>query len=92
VYAGTPDQTFTIPVRSLMQLNARWQFVFLYTEPARAKDIAVGDINTAVADGAIRVGGDAGLPLHVYPLADTAVAHQAVQEGAVGKVLIDCTA
>lgn len=92
IYAGTPDQTFTLPVRSQMQLNARWQFVFVYTEPARAKDIAVGDVNTAVADGAVRVGGDAGLPLHVFPLADTAVAHEAVEEGAVGKVLIDCTA
>lgn len=92
IYAGTPDQTVTLPVRSQMQLNARWQFVFVYTEPARAKDIAVGDVNTAVADGAIRVGGDAGLPLHVFPLADTAVAHTAVEEGAVGKVLIDCTA
>jgi NADPH2:quinone reductase len=92
IYAGTPEQTFTAPVRSQMQLNARWQFVFVYTEPARAKEIGVGDINTAVADGAIRVGGDAGLPLHVYPLAETAVAHKAVEEGAVGKVLIDCTA
>lgn len=92
IYAGTPDQTFTLPVRSQMQLNARWQFVFVYTEPARAKEIAVGDVNTAVADGALRVGGDAGLPLHVFPLAETAQAHAAVEEGAIGKVLIDCTA
>lgn len=92
IYAGTADQTFTVPVRSQMQLNARWQFMLLYSEPARAKDIAVGDINTAVADGAIRVGGDAGLPLHVYPLAETAEAHAAVEQGAVGKVLIDVTA
>ena len=91
IYAGTPDQTFTLPVRSQMQLNARWQFVFVYTEPARAKDIAVGDVSTAVADGAIRVGGAAGLPLHFFPLAETAEAHAAVAEGAVGKVLIDCT-
>jgi NADPH:quinone reductase len=92
VYAGTPDQTFTLPVRSQMQLNARWQFVFVYTEPARAKDIAVGDVNTAVLDGAVRVGEDAGLPLHVFPLERTADAHRAVEEGAVGKVLVDCTA
>jgi NADPH2:quinone reductase len=92
VYAGTPDQTFTLPVRSQMQLNARWQFVFVYTEPARAKDIAVGDVNTAVLDGAVRVGDDAGLPLHVFPLERTADAHRAVEDGAVGKVLVDCTA
>jgi len=35
------------------------------------------------------VGEDAGLPLHRFPLENTADAHQAVQDGAVGKVLID---
>jgi NADPH2:quinone reductase len=40
----------------------------------------------------VRVGDDAGLPLHVFPLAETAAAHQAVQDGVVGKVLIDVTA
>jgi NADPH2:quinone reductase len=91
VYAGTPDQTFTVPVRSQMRLNARWQFVLVYSEPARAKEIAVGDVNTAVADGAIRIGEDAGLPLHVFPLEQAADAHRAVEDGATGKVLIDVT-
>jgi NADPH2:quinone reductase len=92
IYAGTPDQSFTAPVRSQMQLNARWQFVMVYSEPARAKDLAVGDINTAVADGAVRVGDDVGLPLHVFPLAQTADAHRAVQDGVTGKVLVDVSA
>src|SRR3954454_8319329 len=90
IYAGTPDQSFTAPVRSQMQLNARWQFVMVYSEPARAKDIAVGDVTTAVLDGAIRVGEDVGLPLHVFPLEQTADAHRAVQDGVTGKVLVDC--
>ena len=89
IYAGTPDQSFTAPVRSQMQLNAQWQFVMVYSEPARAKDIAVGDVNTAVLDGAVRVGEDVGLPLHVFPLEQTADAHRAVQDGVTGKVLID---
>jgi NADPH2:quinone reductase len=92
IYAGTEGQQMTVPVRSQMTANARWQFVLVYTEPARAKEIGVEDVATAVADGAVRVGGDAGLPLHVYPLDQTAVAHQAVEEGAIGKVLIDVTA
>jgi len=91
VYAGTAEDSMTIPVRSQMTTNARWQFVLVYTEPARAKEIGVEDIATAVADGAVRVGGEAGLPLHVYPLDQTAEAHQAVEEGAIGKVLIDVT-
>jgi NADPH2:quinone reductase len=92
VYAGTDQDSVTIPVRAQMAANARWQFVMVYSEPARAKELGVEDVAAAVADGAVRVGGDAGLPLHVYPLEQTAVAHQAVQEGAIGKVLIDVTA
>ncbi|MCZ2824451.1 MULTISPECIES: NADPH:quinone reductase [unclassified Modestobacter] len=92
MYADDGGAEVTVPVRSQMVPNARWQFVLVYTEPTRAKDIAVGDVNAAVLDGAIRVGEDAGLPLHVHPLAETAAAHQAVQDGAVGKVLIDVTA
>jgi NADPH:quinone reductase len=50
---------------------------------------AVEDITSALMDGALPVGEDAGLPLHRFPLASTADAHQAVEDGAVGKVLID---
>jgi NADPH2:quinone reductase len=92
MYAGSGDDSVTVPVRSQMNPNARWQFVLVYTEPARAKEIAVEDVNAAVLDGAVRVGEAAGLPLHVYPLAETAQAHQAVEDGAVGKVLVDVTA
>jgi NADPH2:quinone reductase len=92
MYADDGGAEVTVPVRLQMTANARWQFVLVYTEPARAKDLGVEDVNAAVLDGAVRVGEDAGLPLHVYPLAETAAAHQAVQDGAVGKVLIDVTA
>jgi len=92
MYADDGGAEVTIPVRAQMAPNARWQFVLVYTEPARAKEIAVEDVNAAVLDGAIGVGDDAGLPLHVYPLAETAAAHQAVADGAVGKVLVDVTA
>jgi len=92
MYAGSAGEELTIPVRSQMTANARWQFVLVYTEPARAKALAVEDVNAAVLDGAIRVGREAGLPLHIFPLAETAEAHRAVQDGAVGKVLIDVTA
>ena len=39
-----------------------------------------------------RIGEEVGLPLHVYPLEQTADAHRAVEHGAVGKVLVDVTA
>ena len=92
MYADDGGAEVTVPVRAQMVPNARWQFVLVYTEPERAKAIAVEDVNAAVLDGAVRVGEDAGLPLHVFPLAETAQAHRAVEEGAVGKVLVDVTA
>jgi NADPH2:quinone reductase len=78
-----------LPVRQLLFQNARYQFVLVYTVPTAAKEHAVADVAAAVADGALPVGEDAGLPLHRYPLEETAEAHAAVQRGAVGKVLID---
>ena len=70
-------------------LNARWQVVLVYTVPADAKAVAIADVSAAVADGAVRVGEQAGLPLHHFALEQTAAAHDAVQAGATGKVLID---
>jgi NADPH2:quinone reductase len=92
MYADDGGAEVTVPVRAQMTANARWQFVLVYTEPERAKAIAVEDVDAAVLDGAVRVGADAGLPLHVFPLAETAQAHRAVEDGAVGKVLVDVTA
>jgi NADPH2:quinone reductase len=92
MYADDGGEEVTVPIRSQMTLNSRWQFVLVYTEPARAKEMAVEDVNAAMLDGAIRVGEAAGLPLHVFPLEQTAEAHRAVEEGVIGKVLIDVTA
>jgi NADPH:quinone reductase len=78
-----------LPVRELLFRNVRYQFVLVYTVPADAKDQAVADVAAAVADGALPVGEEAGLPLHRYPLEQTAEAHAAVEGGAVGKVLVD---
>jgi NADPH:quinone reductase len=89
IYANNGGDEVTLPVRLQMTANARWQFVFVYTEPERAKALGVEDVAAAVADGALRVGDEAGLPLHVFPLAEATAAHRAVEDGAVGKVLID---
>ncbi|HSY14761.1 MAG TPA: zinc-binding dehydrogenase, partial [Jatrophihabitantaceae bacterium] len=92
VYANNGGDQFTLPVRALMTPNARWQFVLLYTAPDTALAHATHDVAAAVADGGVRVGVEAGLPLHHYPLERTADAHAAVQDGIVGKVLIDVVA
>lgn len=87
-YASGADD-LVLAVRPLMVINARWQFVLVYTMPAAAKAAAVQAVSAAVATGALRVGEEAGLPLHRFPLERTADAHAAVESGAVGKVLID---
>ncbi|SCF13036.1 NADPH2:quinone reductase [Micromonospora matsumotoense] len=89
VYADDGGDELTLPIRPLMAPNARWQFVLVYTEPKAAKAQAVTDVAAAAAQGAFRVGEAAGLPLHRYPLAQAAAAHQAVEDAVVGKVLID---
>ncbi|WP_375482784.1 NADPH:quinone reductase [uncultured Jatrophihabitans sp.] len=91
MYANDGGDEATLPIRPNMQTNARWQFVLVYTAPAAAKAEATEDVTAAVLDGAVRVGDDAGLPLHHFPLERTAEAHAAVERGAVGKVLIDVT-
>lgn len=69
--------------RRLMALNASLAFVLVYTIPDEAKAAAVEVITRALCDGAITT-----LPLHHFPLAETAAAHDAVEAGALGKVLI----
>ncbi len=89
VYANNGGSTMEVSVRPLMVPNARWQFVLLYTAPDHWRARALQDISAAVLEGAVRVGEEAGLPLHHYPLDQAAQAHAAVERGVVGKVLID---
>jgi NADPH2:quinone reductase len=91
VYANDGGDTLTLPVLPLMFGNVRWQAVMIYTVPTAAKDHAVAGVSAAVADGALQVGEQAGLPLHHFPVERVADAHAAVEQGAVGKVLIELT-
>jgi NADPH2:quinone reductase len=89
VYASDGGNELDLAVGDLMSRNIRYQFVLVYTVPRAVKDQAVADVAAAVADGALPVGAEAGLPLHRFGLEQTAEAHGAVEGGAVGKVLID---
>jgi NADPH2:quinone reductase len=88
-YATDSGGELALEVGQLMHRNVGYRFVLVYTVPTEAKDRAVADVSAAVADGALPVGEEAGLPLHRFPLERTAEAHDAVEEGAVGKVLIE---
>ncbi len=87
-YSSEPGR-LELAVGNLMGRNVRYQFVLVYTVPPEAKDAAVEDVSAAVAGDALSVGVEAGLPLHRFPLAETAAAHAAVEAGVVGKILID---
>jgi NADPH:quinone reductase len=91
VYANNGGGTMELPVRPSMVPNVRWQFVLVYNAPEAWRARALEDVAGAVLDGAVRVGPEAGLPLHHFPLEQAAEAHAAVENGAVGKVLIDVT-
>jgi NADPH2:quinone reductase len=88
-YATDGGTEVALGVWPLMARNVRYQFVLVYTVAAAAKDRAVADVSAAVADGALPVGEEFGLPLHRFPLERTGAAHDAVERGAVGKVLVD---
>jgi NADPH:quinone reductase len=89
IYANNGGDELTMPLRAAFGKNLRFQFLILYTLDAGLLQAAVEDVSAAVAAGALRVGEEAGVPLHHYALEDTAAAHDAVEAGAVGKVLID---
>ncbi|MHB8379874.1 MAG: NADPH:quinone reductase [Acidimicrobiales bacterium] len=89
VYATNGGDDVTLRVRDHMTRNTRIQFVLLYTVPAPAKDAAIAAVSAAVADRALFVGVDKGLPIIRFSLERTGDAHDRVEDGAVGKVLID---
>jgi NADPH:quinone reductase len=89
IYANNGGDEFTVPLRPTFSKNLRYQYLILYTLDNRLIRAAVEDISAALDAGALRVGEDAGVPLHHFPLDQAAAAHDAVENGAVGKVLID---
>lgn len=76
------------PLQSMV-LNARFQFLILYTAGPEVRAAAVEDVSAAVGDGALPVGEEHGLPLVRFPLVRTTDAHRAVEGGTIGKVLVD---
>jgi NADPH2:quinone reductase len=88
IYANSGDSV-TVPMRAFMSLNARLQYVLLYTVGDAALRTGTEDITRALEDGVLEVGEEHGLPLIRFSLEQTAAAHDAVEGGAVGKVLID---
>ena len=82
-YAAEPADP-VLPVRACMTANVTLRFVLLYGVPAAALDQAARDITAALTDGALTE-----LPVTRFALDDIVAAQQAVEGGAVGKVLVE---
>lgn len=84
-YATTSVEPI-LDVRRLMYGNQTLHFILLYDVPEAALRHAVTDVTAALDAGALTE-----LPVTRFSLDDIAAAHDAVEEGLVGKALIDLT-
>lgn len=82
-YAAEPHDP-VLPVRTCMNANVALRFVLLYGVPAEALDQAAADISKALQGGGLTE-----LPIIRFPLDQVAAAQEAVEGGAVGKVVIE---
>lgn len=81
-YAATADDP-TLPIRRCMSANVTLRFILLYGVPRPDLLRAAEHVTEAVAEGALTE-----LPLSSFPLRDVVAAHEAVEAGAVGKVVV----
>jgi NADPH:quinone reductase len=82
-YAADGDDP-VLPVRACMSANVTLEFMLLYGLPQAALEQAILDITMALADGALTA-----LPVTRFGLDDVAAAHEAVEAGTPGKVVLD---
>jgi NADPH:quinone reductase len=83
-YAADDSSVAHVPVRQLMAPNLTLRFMLLYTLPQRQLRDAIERTSEALAAGALTT-----LPIHSFSLEQITEAHDAVEGGAVGKVVID---
>jgi len=84
VIATYADDDLHTPVRPLMVANLTLAFVLIYVISDEALDVAVAGVSDALAAGDLPA-----LPVVRFPLERIAEAHDAVQQGTPGKVLVD---
>jgi NADPH2:quinone reductase len=83
-YASMGDANPKIPFYALMQRNASLLWVFVYEMPREAIDRAADETNAWLETGHAVFP-----PLHTFKLAQLADAHVAVENGAIGKVIVE---
>ncbi|MGC8489060.1 MAG: zinc-binding dehydrogenase, partial [Clostridia bacterium] len=83
IYASEPAGDPVIPTGRLMAANATLQYVLVYGIPRAALEASVAWVASALGDGRLSP-----LPFQRFPLEQVARAHDAVENNAVGKVLV----
>ena len=86
VVYGTSALNVPLPVQPLILLGAALRFFIVYSLPDAVRDEGLAAINQALVKGQLqhRLGPR-------FPLEEAADAHEAVETGATGKVLLDLT-
>jgi NADPH:quinone reductase-like Zn-dependent oxidoreductase len=79
-----PVRLPAVPIRRLLSRNLTLRFLLLSTVPAAALRAAVEEVNAPVTAGSLTE-----LPVIRYGLDQIAEAHQVVEDGATGKVMVD---
>jgi NADPH:quinone reductase len=82
VYGTAPEAT--IPAAFCLTNTIRLQFFLVYELDAAERERTVAAINTALAQGKLV----SRIAKPTYPLADIVAAHQAVERGAIGNVIV----
>lgn len=86
VYGSAAEMNPTLPFGPLLFKAATIDILLIYLLPAAERAIAIEKLDAALTAGALKSPIDA-----VFPLAETAAAHEAVEAaGRVGATLIDC--
>ena len=82
-YAAEASDPVLLPVRACMTTNVTMKFVLIYAVPMSELERAANGITQALRDGALSE-----LPVRRFALSDIAAAHDAVEAGEVGKVVV----
>ena len=89
IYANNGGDEVTLSVRETFSTNARFQWVLLYTVGQAGPARGGRGHHRRPRRRRLRHRRGARPPVHHYPLEQTAAAHAAVEDGVVGKVLLD---
>jgi NADPH2:quinone reductase len=86
---GRPEQAPANIDSDVRLLKPSGTIAIYAANPGESVIVPIRESMTRMKAGALRVGEEHGLPLTRFPLQATAAAHDAVEQGTIGKVFFD---